>query len=581
MFGGYFLALVLFKNSYGRAQEMDNKINVLVVFANPRGTDPLRLGTEDRVIRESIKLSRYRENISLTIHHATTVHDLRRALLDEEFQIIHISGHGTGSGLVLEDELGGKYVVPQQALGELFSAYSPPIVCVILNACYSISQGQLTSLGIPFTVAMEGPISDDAAIEFSRGFYDAVGAGKKIDFAYEEGCRTVKLAAPNTRFISQILKKGEKASVDSAGIFASTGSTLPSRSSDDLQPKEVKALVGLAIDLSGSMATSIRNNAGGHISRLESFRQSLERLVNEAKTRVRESRAKQLQTSIDLFAYGFGLRAMNVCDLLSLIKIGQHVITKEEIEELKQRYIREMQSNYSSYADLGNLAKQFGFGGLIREAESIIRTNAEAEIRRKIMLEVKRRLERQLQGTGDTTLSIEEISQLWEGSGETLANAEELIFGNTPMRECMFEVVKRFEREGKSRGQDTAPVLFVLSDGEPTDGDPLPALEQLRPLGVTVISCFVTDQDIANPRVLFGEPETQWSRGAKLMFDMASIIEEDSVFANFLLCKNWIIKPNARLFVQVNHSIILEEFIRVVISPFEASLIVNNLPVGD
>lgn len=559
---------------------MGNKIKVLVVFANPRGTDPLRLGTEDRVIRESIKLSRYRENISLTIHHATTVHDLRRALLDEEFQIIHISGHGTGSGLVLEDELGGKYVVPQQALGELFSAYSPPIYCVILNACYSISQGQLTSLGIPFTVAVEGPISDDAAIEFSRGLYDAVGAGKKIDFAYEEGCRTVKLAAPNTRFISQVLKKGERSSVDSASVPASSGSTFPSRSGNELQPKEVKAIVGLAIDLSGSMATSIRNNTGGQVSRLESFRQSLERLVHEARTRVRESQAKQLRTSIDLFAYGFGLRAMNVCDLLSLIKIGQHVITKEEIEELKQRYIREMQSNYSSYAGLGDLARQFGFGGLVREAESTIRANAEAEIRRNIMLEVKRRLERQLQSIGDTTLSIEEIAQLWESSGETLANAEELIFGNTPMRECMFEVAKRFERESKPRGQDTAPILFILSDGEPTDGDPLPALEKLKPLGVTVISCFVTDQDIANPRVLFGEPESQWSHGAKLMFDMASTVEEDSAFTNFLLRKNWIIKPNARLFVQVNHSMILEEFIRVVISPFETSSKAISLPIG-
>ena len=63
------------------------------------------------------------------------MHDFRRALLDEEFRIFHISGHETGSGLVLEDEMGGKYVVPQQALGELFSAYSPPIECVILNAC--------------------------------------------------------------------------------------------------------------------------------------------------------------------------------------------------------------------------------------------------------------------------------------------------------------------------------------------------------------------------------------------------------------------------------------------------------------
>lgn len=554
---------------------MNTKINVLVIFANPRGTNPLRLGTEDRVIRESVKLSRYRDNISLTIRHATTVHDLRRSLLEENYQIIHISGYGTGMGLVLENELGDRYVVPQQALADLFQAYSPPIQCTILNACYSISQGQLTSLGVPFTIAMEGPISDEAAIEFSRGFYDAIGAGREIDFAYEEGCRTVKLAAPNTQFVSKILRKGETYTADDSA----SSEIASSRSNEPTHFREVKALVGLAVDVSGSMASSIRNNTGGQVSRLESFRQSLERLVTEAKNRARESRAKQIQTSIDLFAYGFGLRAMTVCDLLSLIKVGQHVITKEEIEELKQKYIREAQASYSGYAGIGDLARQFGFGGLVREVESTVRASAEAEIRRKIMLEVKRRLERQLQSIGDTTLSIEEIARLWESSGEILTNAEELIFGNTPMRECLTEVAKRFERELKSRDKDTVPVLFILSDGEPTDGDPLPALETLKSLNVTVISCFVTDQDIANPRVLFGQSEPQWNQGARLMFEMASKVEDDSDFAKFLLRKNWTIKPNARLFVQVNHSLILEEFIRVVLSPFEATT-VESLPRG-
>ena len=181
------------------------RINVLIALANPRGTDPLRLGMEDRVIRQALKLSRHRDNISVTFCHAATVHDIRRALLDEKFHIVHISGHGTGSGLVLEDEAGETYVVPQQGLSDLFRAHSPPVRCVILNACYSLSQGELISMGVPFTVGMEGAISDEAAIEFSRGFYDAIGAGREIDFAYEEGCRTVKLAAPNSQFISKIL----------------------------------------------------------------------------------------------------------------------------------------------------------------------------------------------------------------------------------------------------------------------------------------------------------------------------------------------------------------------------------------
>src|SRR5438105_4297917 len=135
---------------YKTSRKGKPKIRVLIIFANPRHTSSLRLGTEDRVIREAIKLSPYRNNISLTICHATTVHDLRRSLLNDKFQIVHISGHGVEEGLMLENEKGEAYIVPQNALAKLFKAYSPPIECVILNACYSISQGELASFEIPF-----------------------------------------------------------------------------------------------------------------------------------------------------------------------------------------------------------------------------------------------------------------------------------------------------------------------------------------------------------------------------------------------------------------------------------------------
>jgi hypothetical protein len=128
----------------------------------------------------------------------------------------------------LEDESGEQYVVPQQALADLFRAYSPPLNCVILNACFSISQGQLASVGVPFTIAMEGLISDDAAIEFSRGFYDAIGAGKDIEFAYEEGRRTVQLAAPNTQFISIMLSATAKTSVQD-DLVAKSRTTGPAK----------------------------------------------------------------------------------------------------------------------------------------------------------------------------------------------------------------------------------------------------------------------------------------------------------------------------------------------------------------
>jgi DNA-binding NarL/FixJ family response regulator len=120
---------------------------VLVVFANPRGTDPLRLGAEDRIIHECVRRSRHRHNIHLEILHAATIHDVRRALLEQDYRIIHFSGHGTGTGLAFENELGAVHLVPPDALADFLSAYSPPLECVILNACYTRSQGQLLVLG--------------------------------------------------------------------------------------------------------------------------------------------------------------------------------------------------------------------------------------------------------------------------------------------------------------------------------------------------------------------------------------------------------------------------------------------------
>ncbi len=557
----------------------ETKTKVLVVFANPRSSKALRLGSEDRAINEAIKRSKNRENIILKRCHAATIHDLRRAMLEDQYQIVHISGHGTGNGLVLEDEGGGMFVVPQHALAEYFQSYSKPegsLECVILNACYSISQGKIISLGVPLTIAVEGPINDNAAIEFSRGFYDAIGAGYAISFAYAEGCRTVELAASGAKWNSKLLKK------DEVYVSDTTDKIELARSDKEIRFRDVKALVGLAVDLSGSMAQNIRNNSGGKLSRLEGFRQSLDKFVKDARNTVRRNKTKNIKSSIDLFAFGFGLRSdeIRVCDLLSLMRIGKEVITRDEIEELKQSYTQEIKNRYRGYSGLGDLVRQWGLGAIVEEAEHVIRSNAEGQVRHRIMLEVKNRLETQLETVEDTTLPIEEVAELWDNSEETLSNADELIFGNTPMQEALVNVKERFDKELATRSGETISVLFLLSDGEPTDGDPLPVIQELKSLGVIIISCFVTDQDIADPRVLFGKPEPKWNDGAKLMFDIASNVEDDSNFVSFLLNKGWKINPNANLFVQINHSDILEEFIQVILSPLEERDLQGTLPRG-
>lgn len=556
----------------------NSKIKVLVVFANPHHTDTLRLGTEDRAIHESIRLSRYRENIELTVRHATTINDLRRLLLDEKFQIVHISGHGTDRGLILENESGGIFVVSQQALANLFRQFRSSLKCVILNACYSILQGQLISLGVPYTIAMEGPINDRAAIEFSRGFYDAIGAGKRFPFAYEHGCYAANLSIPNARFAPVLLRIGE--THDSDKLSENNNTLIHNH---EIHFRDMNALVGLAIDLSGSMNQSIQNNSGGHINRLESFRQSLHKLTKDAQQSIRENKAQNIETSIDLFVYGFGLRTKDadVCDLLSLINIGQQVIKKDEIEELKRQFSQDMQNRYQGYEGTEDFLRQRGLGNLVDVFKiTVIKPTTETKIRERIMLEVKARLEKHLQTASDLTMPIEEVVHLWENSGEVLSCSEQLIFGNTPMKKALMKVADRFKKELSIRDKDTVSTLFILSDGLPHDGDPLPIVQKLKSSGITVISCFITDQDIADPRVLYSKPEPYWDNGAKLMFEMASTMEDNSETARFLLDKGWTIYPHSKLCVQLNHSIILEEFIRITLSPLESPSAIHSLPRG-
>ena len=62
---------------------------------------------------------------------------------------------------------------------------------MILNGCESALE-----LNVPlcaYTVGMVNSIADDAAIEFSRGFYDALSAGKDIGFAIGEGTNAMEL----------------------------------------------------------------------------------------------------------------------------------------------------------------------------------------------------------------------------------------------------------------------------------------------------------------------------------------------------------------------------------------------------
>lgn len=181
---------------------------ILILAANPRGTDRLRLDEEVREIELGLQLARKRDAFVIKTCWATTPLSMQRAMLREKPNIVHFSGHGAGKkGLVFEDKNGRPKPVSAEALARLFSQLSDQVNCVLLNACYSQVQAQAIVQHIETVIGMNQSIGDQAAIKFATGFYDCLGDGQDVVSAYEWGCTTIELEGLGEALKPKLLRK--------------------------------------------------------------------------------------------------------------------------------------------------------------------------------------------------------------------------------------------------------------------------------------------------------------------------------------------------------------------------------------
>lgn len=181
---------------------------ILILAANPKTTQPLRLDEEVREIDAGLQRAKKREQFDLKQQWAVRVRDVSRSLLDYKPQIVHFSGHGGGdSGLALENETGEVQFVNAEALSGLFELFANQIECIVLNACYSEVQAAAIVQHIPYVIGMDKAIGDKAAIAFAVSFYDALGAGESVEFAYRLGCNAIQLAGIEEHLTPKLKKK--------------------------------------------------------------------------------------------------------------------------------------------------------------------------------------------------------------------------------------------------------------------------------------------------------------------------------------------------------------------------------------
>jgi hypothetical protein len=184
-------------------------ISILFLAADPTDASRLRLGEELREIQERLRLAKLRDRFELRSWMSVRPTDISQALLDETPYVIHFSGHGTEHGeMCFEDHQGKTHPISPDALATLFEQFSDQVHCVILNACYSESQAQAIAKSIDYVIGMNKAIGDRAAIAFSIGFYQALGAGRTIEDSYKFGCVQIKLQGIPENLTPILIKRG-------------------------------------------------------------------------------------------------------------------------------------------------------------------------------------------------------------------------------------------------------------------------------------------------------------------------------------------------------------------------------------
>lgn len=182
-------ALELSEDSRALASILE-QIEVLIVSSRSAGSPVLNIDEEFRSVREAIERAKYGKRINLrTPLLAARIEDITRELLEEKVDIIHFSVHGDGTGISVMSDDGTPFIWKFDALKEHLKTFKG-IKCIVLNSCnsdvYDVDDWPAV------VVAMREAIEDQAAIEFSRGFYQAIGAGKSIKYSANQGQLTAR-----------------------------------------------------------------------------------------------------------------------------------------------------------------------------------------------------------------------------------------------------------------------------------------------------------------------------------------------------------------------------------------------------
>ena len=185
-------------------------LRVLLVLSNPidlnkHGLSAPSVEQERRLVEEALAELGEQKAILQPVNQAH-LQAIRWEIRKFQPHVLHLVGHGVfeqGKGrLLLEEEDGQARAVDEEIFRELAQVHKD-LRLVVLNACRGATRNsqealaelapRLVQRGVPAVVAMQYPISDRAALIFTRELYQALVEYHPVDVAVAAGRRAIYL----------------------------------------------------------------------------------------------------------------------------------------------------------------------------------------------------------------------------------------------------------------------------------------------------------------------------------------------------------------------------------------------------
>lgn len=195
------------------ALDVTPPLRILGMVAAPTNLASLDVTQEQQRIERALEHLLEKGEVEFHWVEGGTWEALQTKLDSNEWHVFHFIGHGTfdaaaGEGqLAFCNEHGEFHAMSAIALGRMVSGHRS-LRLAFLNACeggrtsdgelFSSVGAVLTRRGVPAVISMQFNISDRAALEFSRLFYDSLARGNSVDVAVTQARTGVSISLPNS-----------------------------------------------------------------------------------------------------------------------------------------------------------------------------------------------------------------------------------------------------------------------------------------------------------------------------------------------------------------------------------------------